>query len=255
MVNNYLIFIFCWAVTPNLLAQETDSLPNHTIGLNHLYIRIDDTLYGYTEDCGYFGNRLLKGFEDYSEEKEYLFKEQEKIKSYDFYLSGIDTIQTIKWNGNDTLNPNFNKRIFYSYLLYKFGENILFIDTIPKLRLLIPDDPVIGSGEWHLIKLELHSNFADLTKKTLTNLSYSGWKVINSSCENVNNKTKESIMKEIVILSWYDSKDCFDKKDFFPAFLEYYDGQNYENYFLMKCENKELWRQNGRVVYKLLKLQ
>lgn len=262
-MKHILISILLLFVQLNLLmGQSYDSLPIFKTKYQHLVVNYNDQFLKYTDVISIFdGANILKHglmLPAEHEDDGVYFINGVNYKHQFYEISQIDTINTVRWlNGNLPQNHNdsssFEKKIKYSYILYKFNETRLNQDTLKKVRLVLPEDQYNGQGKWTMYEIIFYKDSTVLNLKQSDVIDTIGRRTINSVSKKLKIKNSISIFNDLKEISKSKGYECF-QNDYYPWLLEYYDG-TLEHSFIFSNRCKEdmiVKNQYEKIIRKLL---
>jgi len=140
----------------------------------HIVFKIDDKYLNYTDIISIFGNYnlLAKGFRSMGNDLEsgVYFIDGKNYKHQYYQIPKIDTIDNVKWFVDRNMHPIvdsnlFDKKIEYSFNLYKFKEKPLSEKSIKQIRLSFPEDMYSAQKKWRLYKILFYPDSTVLVRK------------------------------------------------------------------------------------------
>jgi hypothetical protein len=256
--------VFFVSVLLNIAKGQNEASPVCSIKYQYLIVNFNGHLLNYTSqvsDFNYF-EWITSGFHDYKNQDSIgvFFGNGNRCKLQFIKVPEIDTINTVRWpDGNLPKSSQdsaiFKKKVWYSYMLFKFNENRLYKDSIRVIRLLLPADNISAQGKWYLFKVMFYKDSTIITAKLSDKADTNDRKIIKSVTKRISHKNRNSLLKEIDYLENFSGYECF-QSNYYPWLLEYYDGKSEHCYIISnKCKGeKELKKRYGKIIMKTINL-
>lgn len=167
-------------------------------------------------------------------------------------LTGVDTVNSLYWpyGTNDSLHE-YRKNL-YSFMLDKFGEERLNIDTVKKIRLLLPSY-YLNTDSWDVIKVLSYDDSAVLIRKRM---DYPYYDRIETVTGKISLRKRQKLIKEIELLNRAGVYECVSDNHYYPL-IEYFDGYSERTFiFPKKClSDKEIYKRYEKVIVLLWNLR
>lgn len=262
-----LLFLFMLVAYTKSHAQRPNNSIKTLISKYDFFIyKCCDMDLAFTSFYGVFGLEIISGFQAMDtnsfQEVVHDLKTGDSWKWKFERSENIDTIHNILWEHCGVCVDNqdtniFYKKLLYSYILNKFGGEVISKHGTPMFRLLYNKDYFSADKEWILYSGDLSSGkfihavgesddklgFVIISKKETKNTERQKMKLLK-----LLNKFKEYENIEIVIPN--------NAKFRYPFLLEYFDGKNYHLFF--SNDNRKVKRHMnylfGRVFTKIVQV-
>ncbi|MDZ4204654.1 MAG: hypothetical protein U1C46_07525 [Bacteroidales bacterium] len=260
-----LIILICIIAYVNVsVGQVIDTLPVYKTRYQHLIVNYNNQFLKYTEMITVLWNdhALISGFKDFDKHDEdhtYFINGKNHKRTY-YFSPNVDTVNTIRWFDGKLPQNNydsifFDKKIRYSFVLYRNHEKRLNEDNVVKVRMLVPEDNKSAQGKWRLVKASFYVDSAVCITKLSDITDSTGREVIRTKEKKIIPRKQKSLLKELNKLGKYEGCECF-QDNFYPILLEYYDGNIEQTYIISnRCKiDKNLKRLYEKVIIKVWNL-
>lgn len=170
-------------------------------------------------------------------------------------ITGIDTINSVCWFNDDSKDSTvFMEKIWYAYILHKLGEKRLDIDTIRKIRLLYPEEPINMEKNFVLVKAAFYKDTTIIEKKIIGDIKIQN-QVIESFALIAKEKEMQSLEKQIDLITKLPGFECFNHV-IYPPLIEYYDGKTEYTYIASKrcLLDKKMYKDYEQIIVLLMNL-